>query len=313
MALTVTDFFEEGRDPFELEVVCGETHLGRVIKEPAINRPGLALTGFFQYFANLRIQVMGLAELTYLKHLPDDETRSARLAQLFEQRIPCVVLTRNRHAPPELLAQAESYRVPVLKTPMITNRFINRATLLMEDLSAPRRKFQGTMLDIKGMGVLIEGQPGIGKSETALALIERGHSLISDDLTLLRRDNLGTVVGSADEVTRYHMEIRGLGIIHVPSLFGVASMRREMRLDLVIRLATFDEHADYDRTGMRSETVSLLGADIPLLTIPVAPGRDIAHVVEVAALNQKLKQLGHDAAKELDEKLMRALERKRRQ
>lgn len=312
MALTVADFLEEGRDPFELDVVSGEAHLGRVIKEPAINRPGLALTGFFQYFANLRIQVMGLAELTYLKHLDDDATRAERLAQLFDQRIPCVVLTRGRNAPPELLAQAGAYRVPVLKSPMITNRFINRATLLMEDLTAPRKKFQGTMMDIKGMGVLIEGRPGIGKSETALALIERGHSLISDDLTVLRRDTLGGVVGCADDATRYHMEIRGLGIIHVPSLFGVASMRREMRLDLVIRLETFDDHADYDRTGMRSETLSLLGADIPLLTIPVAPGRDIAHVVEVAALNQKLKQLGHDAAKELDEKLVRALERKRR-
>ncbi len=312
MALTVAEFLEEARDPFELEVVCGEDHLGRIVKEPAFNRPGLALTGFFQYFANLRIQVMGLAELTYLKHLGDDATRTERLAALMRQRVPCVVLTRNRHVPPELLAQAEAHRVPVLKTPLITNRFINRATLLIEDLAAPRQKYQGTMLEIKGMGVLVEGQPGIGKSEIALALIERGHSLISDDLTVLRRDHFGAVVGYADELTRYHMEIRGLGIIHVPSLFGVASMRREKRVDLVVRLEPFDQHADYDRTGMCSETIEILGADIPLVTIPVGAGRDIAHVVEVAALNQKLKQLGHDAAKELDERLMRALERKRR-
>ncbi len=311
MSIRVSKFFEEGRDPFSLEVVAGEAHMGRVIKETALNRPGLALSGFFRYFAHLRIQVMGLAELAYLKNLATEE-RSDRLAGMLKRRIPCVVLTRNRHAPPELLAQAEAYRVPVLKTPMITNRFVNRATLLMEDLSAPRLRYQGTMLEIMGIGVLVEGRPGIGKSETALALIERGHSLVSDDLTVLRTDNLGHVIGYAEDLTRYHMEIRGLGIIHVPSLFGVASMRREMRLDLVIRLESYDGHSDYDRTGLHSDSVSLLGVDIPLLCIPVAAGRDIAHVVEVAALNQKLKQLGHDAAKELDEKLMAALDRKRR-
>lgn len=310
--ISVARFLEEGKTSCGLECIAGEEHLGRIIKEPAINRPGLALAGFFQHFANLRAQVLGLAEIAYLKHLSSSE-RVKILSQLFEHKIPCLILTRNRKALPDILEGAEQYGVPILKSPLITNRFINRATVLMENLTAPIIKYQGTMMDIMGMGVLIEGPPGIGKSETALALIERGHSLVSDDLTVLRKDSTGAIVGFAEDMTRYHMEIRGLGIIHVPSLFGVASMRRQMLLDLVVRLERFDTHKEYDRTGLSSQTVSILGAEIPALTIPVAAGRDIAHVVEVAGLNQKLKQLGHDAAKELDEKLVQALERKRLQ
>ncbi len=311
MSITVEQFFEEGRKPFSLEVVAGQAYLGRIIKETALNRPGLALTGFYQHFAHFRVQVMGLAENAYLKSLSAEERRR-RLRALFDKKIPCVVLTRNRQPLPEILECAESFKIPVLRSPMITNRFINRATLLIENLTAPVVRYQGTMLEIMGIGVLMEGPAGIGKSETALALIERGHSLVSDDLTVLRKDSTGVVMGYAEDMTRYHMEIRGLGIIHVPSLFGVASMRRQMPLDLVVRLEGYDPQKEYDRTGLISQSITIMDEDVPLLTIPVAAGRDIAHVVEVAALNQKLKQLGHDAAKELDDKLMRVLERKRR-
>lgn len=311
MQISIAQFLEAARDVCDLAVVAGEDYLDRSIKEGALNRPGLALSGFFHYFPQRRVQVFGLAENSYLKSLSAADRRE-RLTQLFKQRVPCVVLTRSRHPLPELLECASAFKVPVLRTSLITNRFINQATLVIENLAAPSMKYQGTMIEIMGIGVLMEGPPGIGKSETALALIERGHSLVSDDLTVLRRDSTGAIIGYAQDITRYHMEIRGLGIIHVPSLFGVASMRREMRLDLVVRLERFDPQREYDRTGLISETVRLLDAEIPTVTIPVAAGRDIAHVVEVAALNQKLKQLGHDAAKELDEKLVRALERKRR-
>ncbi len=310
MQISIAQFLEAAQDVCDLTVASGEKYLDRSIREGALNRPGLALSGFFQYFPQRRVQVFGLAENAYLKSLSAEDRRE-RLTQLFEQRVPCVVSTRSRHPLPELLECASAFKVPVLKTSLITNRFINQATLVIENLAAPSMKYQGTMIEIMGMGVLMEGPPGIGKSETALALIERGHSLVSDDLTVLRRDSTGAINGSALDITRYHMEIRGLGIIHVPSLFGVASMRREMRLDLVVRLERFDPKREYDRTGLISETVKILQAEVPAVTIPVAAGRDIAHVVEVAALNQKLKQLGHDAAKELDEKLVRALERKR--
>ena len=306
MAVTVGQFLEAGRASLSLKIVAGETGLDRVIQEETLNRPGLALAGFFQYFAHRRIQVLGLAENAYLKSLSEGE-RVARVRQFFERQIPCVVFTRSRHGFPEMEPMADEYRVPLLKTSLITSRVFNSSTIIMENLVCPRVRVQGTMVDIGGIGVLLEGNAGVGKSETALALIERGHSLVADDITILRRDSAGTIIGSAVEITRYHLEIRGLGIIHVPSLFGVASMRSEMRLDLIVRLHRPDPKIEDDRTGLQRQTRDVLGVKIPLITLPVAAGRDLAHVVEVAALNQKLKQLGHDAAKELDERLVQKL------
>ncbi|MBU1694380.1 MAG: HPr(Ser) kinase/phosphatase [Verrucomicrobia bacterium] len=308
MGITVRQFLDTGGASLGLALVAGEKYLDRIVPEEALNRPGLALAGFLRYFAFRRIQVLGLAEMTYLKTLADAE-RSARLKQFFESQIPCVVVTRSRHLFPEMEEMAEHGHVPVLKTSMVTSRFINEATIIMENLVAPRLRAQGTMVDILGIGVLIEGKPGIGKSETALALIERGHSLVADDLTVLRRDSSGVIIGAAVEITSCHMEIRGLGIIHVPSLFGVASMRKEMRLDLIVRLHRPEPGDEDERTGLNPQHREVLGVPIPVITIPVAAGRDLAHVVEVAALNQKLKQMGHDAAKELDEKLMKTLTR----
>ena len=310
MAITVQQFVEAGREVLTLKVMAGEKHLQRPIQEEALNRPGLALAGFYQYFAHRRIQVLGLAENAYLKSLSSHE-RSTRMRRFFARQIPCVVMTRSRHAFPEMERLANECHVPVLASPMITSRFVNAATIIMENLTLPRTRAQGTMVDIGGIGVLLEGAAGVGKSETALALIERGHSLVADDITVLRRDSTGVVMASAVEITRYHLEIRGLGIIHVPSLFGVASMRSEMRLDLIVNLHRQDPAVEDDRTGLAQKTRDVLGVEIPLITIPVAAGRDLAHVVEVAALNQKLKQLGHDAAKELDDRLMTALTRKR--
>jgi HPr kinase/phosphorylase len=310
VAIAVRQFLEIGRKSLSLEVSAGKAHLDRPMQEGALNRPGLALAGFFQYFAHRRIQVLGLAEHAYLKSLSAGE-RAARVRQFFQKQIPCVVVTRSRRAVPEVEGMADEFHVPVLKRPMITSRFINAATIIMENLMSPHMRAQGTTVDIMGIGVLLEGEPGVGKSETALALIKAGHSLVADDSTALRRDSTGMIIGSAVEITRYHMEIRGLGIIHVPSLFGVASVRSEMRLDLIVRLHRPDLEIEDDRTGLAHQTRDVLGVKIPLITIPVAAGRDLAHVVEVAALNERLKQLGHDAAKELDEKLVLALTQKK--
>ncbi len=309
MGISVRQFYEQGRDTLSLEVVSGEKYLDREIQEEALNRPGLALTGFFQYFAFRRIQVVGLAETAYLKSL-DRQDRSKRIRELFSRKIPCVVITRSRNPLPEIMEASDEFKIPLLKSPMITNRFINAATIIVENLVAPVERFQGTTMEIMGIGVLLEGKPGIGKSETALALIERGHSLVSDDITVLRRNNMGEIIATAEDITRYHMEIRGLGIIHIPSLFGVASMRREARLDLVIQLRRPEPDLEYDRTGLSPEFTEIFGIKLPVITIPVTAGRDIAHVVEVAALNQTLKYLGHDAVKELDDKLLGILGKK---
>lgn len=298
----VSDFMEAGRESMGLDVVAGEGGLGHTIPEATLNRPGLALAGFFKYFAHRRIQVLGLAEQTYLASLSPEE-RLSRLRAFFGKKIPCAVFTRHRKVLPEIRELAEEFRVPVLRTGMITKHFINGATIVMANLAAPRRTFQGTMVEIQGIGVLLQGKAGMGKSETALSLISRGYALVSDDVTSLRRDSAGSIIASPVSVTRYHMEIRGLGIIHVPSLFGVASVRAAKRLDLIVTLCPAEEREKLELCS-GGTSIDILGVAIPHVFVPVAPGRDLANVVETAALNEKLKKLGHDAEKELDERLM---------
>ena len=302
--ITVSKLLEFGSDSLKLKVLVGENFLDRKINETAMNRPGLALTGFFTYFANQRLQIFGLAELTYIKNL-NSKDRKYRLEEVFKKNIPGIVLTRKRKAIPEILELAAKYNVPVLSTSMVTMDFVNACTVMLDDLTAPAKRIQGTALEIMGIGVLLRGDPGIGKSETALALIERGYSLVSDDVTEIRRTSRGKLICWANDLTRYHMEIRGLGIIHVPSLFGVSSIRRKTELDLVIDLKM--PSGEEDRTGVLQETIDIVGVNVPLITLPVRSGRDMANIVEVAALNQKLKELGHDAAKELDDKIITRL------
>ena len=309
MSIQLKDLLEKGEDRLSLELIWGEAHLDRVVEEKAINRPGLALTGFFQYFAQRRLQVFGLAEFTYLKSLKPAE-RELRLRGVFGKNIPAIIIARNRNPLPELRALAEEYKVPLFRTAMITSHFINESTLLIEELTAPRGRIQGTMLEIMGIGVLLQGKAGIGKSETALSLIERGYSLVADDVTEVVRNSSGRVMAYANELTRYHMEIRGVGIVHVPSLFGVAAIRRDSELDLVIELHSYTNDADEERTGILPGEIEVLDVAFPYYSLPVSPGRDMANIVEATALNHKLKILGHDAAKELDEKVIGTFLRK---
>ncbi len=308
--VTVRTLLEVGRADLEIELVAGERGLGRRIPEITINRPGLALTGFFEHFAPRRVQVLGWAEYAYLGSL-DAGARTERLRQFFQRKLPCVVLARGKRGFPEMTALAEEFRTPLLRTRKVTKHFVNAATIVMENLTAPRLKALGTMLEIQGIGVLIEGKPGMGKSETALALIRRGGALVSDDVTSLRLDSAGSVLGAAVDVTRFHMEIRGVGIVHVPSLFGVASVRGEKKLELVVTLCQPSECEPGGRNLSERGFREFLGVEIPRVFIPVAPGRDIANVVEAAALDQKLRTLGHDAEKELDANLMALLSRGR--
>lgn len=309
MTITLKELLEQGAERLCLSLVWGEEYLDRVIEERAINRPGLALTGFFQYFALHRLQVFGLAELTYLKSLKSKE-RESRLRAIFEKNIPGVIVSRNRNPLPEFEPLSKEYKVPVFRTCMITSRLINECTLLIEELTAPRGRLQGTMLEIMGMGVLMQGRAGIGKSETALSLIERGCSLVSDDVTEVVREGRGRVTAYANELTRYHMEIRGVGIVHVPSLFGVAAIRRQANLDIVINLHPYENDAEEERTGICPEKITVLDVEFPFYSLPVSPGRDMANIVAATALNHKLKMLGHDAAKELDEKVIGTFLRK---
>jgi len=302
-AVTVEKFYTEQTAALELKLVAGASGLKRIIREPTVNRPGLVLTGFTRYFANKRIQVIGNAEAYYLKSLSHEE-RKARYATLFSYKIPCLTFSRGLNPDRQLLKAAEEADVPVFQTPLLTMRFINLATIALEMVFAPRGTEMGSMVDILGVGVIIRGESGIGKSESVLALIERGYSLVADDVTKVTLVDGHEVIGTSAELTRNHMEVRGIGIINVAAMFGVKSIRKEKQVDLVITLKGWSEVPDVDRVGMEEEHVSILGVDVPHITIPVRPGRDLARLIEVAAFQTKLKASGYNPAKELNDRLI---------
>jgi HPr kinase/phosphorylase len=301
--VTVQRFYTAHSSSLGLNLIAGAGGLKRIIREPTVNRPGLVLSGFTRYFAFKRIQVIGNAEAFFLKSLPPEE-RAQRSATFFSHKIPCVVFSRSLHPDKIFLRAAEHAGVPIFRCPLVTMKFINLATLALEMMFAPRGTEMGSMVDILGVGVIIRGESGIGKSESVLALIERGYSLVADDVTKVTLVDGREVMGTSAEVTRNHMEVRGIGIINVAAMFGVKCIRQEKRVDLVITLKGWNDVADVDRLGMEQETVKILGIDIPHITIPVRPGRDLARLIEVAAFQTKLKSSGYNPAKELNDRLI---------
>ncbi|MFM1768613.1 MAG: HPr kinase/phosphorylase [Verrucomicrobiota bacterium] len=301
--VTVERFYTQHAEALELRLIAGANGLKRPIREPTVNRPGLAIAGFTKYFASKRVQALGSAETTYLKSLPGDE-RTRRYELLFSHKMPCVVFSRNLKPDRAFLRAAEAADVPIFQTPLITMKFINLATLALEAMFAPRGTDIGSMVDILGIGVIIRGESGIGKSECVLALIERGYSLVADDITRVTLLDGRDVMGTSAELTRNHMEVRGIGIINVAAMFGVKSIRKEKRVDLVVSLKTWEDVPDVDRLGMEDQYTEILGVPIPHIIIPVRPGRDLARLVEVAAYQTKLKQSGYNPAKELNDRLI---------
>src|SRR5690349_12550273 len=301
--VTVERFYTEHSSALEMHLVAGASGLKRPIREPTVNRPGLVLSGFTRYFAFKRIQTIGNAEAYFLKSLPEEE-RIKRYATLFKFKIPCVVYSRNLHPDKLFLKTAEEAEVPIFRCPLVTMKYINLATLALEMMFAPRGTEMGSMVDILGMGVVIRGESGIGKSESVLALIERGYSLVADDVTKVTLVDGREVMGTSAEITRNHMEVRGIGIINIAAMFGVKAIRQEKRVDLVITLKAWNEVAEVERLGMEEEYTKILGIDIPHITIPVRPGRDLARLIEVAAFQAKLKSTGYNPAKELNDRLI---------
>jgi HPr kinase/phosphorylase len=301
--VTVERFYTEHSGALELKLVGGASGLKRVIREPTVNRPGMVLTGFTRYFAYKRVQAIGNAEASFLRSLPTPQ-RARCYKAFFSYRMPCVIFSRNLHPDAHFLRAAEVAGVPVFRSPMVTMKLINLATLALEMMFAPRSTEMGSMVDILGVGVILRGESGIGKSESVLALIERGYSLVSDDITRVTLVDGREVVGTSAEVTRNHMEVRGIGIINVAALFGIRSTRHDKRVDLVITLKKWEDVPDVDRVGTEQEYVKILGIDIPHITIPVRPGRDLARLVEVAAFHTKLKASGYNPAQELNDRLI---------
>ena len=309
--VTVESFYTGHADALQLKLLAGAAGLKRIIREPTVNRPGLALAGFTKYFANKRVQIMGNAECHFLKSVPLEE-REARYRQLLTYKIPCLVFCRGYHPDKVLLRLAEEHDVPVFQCPLITMKFINLATLALEGMFAPRGSEMGSMVDILGIGVIIKGESGIGKSECVLALLERGYSLVADDITRVQLIDGRDVMGSCAELTRHHMEVRGIGIINVQQMFGVRAVRDEKRVDLVVTLKVWEQVPDVDRVGMEEQQTQILGVDVPHMIIPVRPGRDLARLVEVAAFQTKLKQSGHNPAKELNDMLIAKMQREQK-
>jgi HPr kinase/phosphorylase len=300
---TVAHFYETYRERLKLDLVTGGNGLHRMIREGTVNRPALALSGFFRYFAHRRVQVMGAAELTYLKGIS-----RARQSEIFEtmvrKGVPCIVLTRSFHPTPALREVAERLKLPVFRTPLITMDFVNLAIHCLDVEFAPETTEHATTMDVKGVGVMIRGDSGIGKSECALALIERGHSLIADDLTVIRLVNDRDLMASSRDLNRGYMECRGIGIINIAEMFGVRSIRPEKRIDMVISLREWTPDVIEERTGLEENFYEIFGRQLSHMELFVRPGRDIARLVEVAALTFALKRMGHDPAKEFNERLI---------
>ncbi|HWB59948.1 MAG TPA: HPr(Ser) kinase/phosphatase [Chthoniobacteraceae bacterium] len=307
--VTVGDLYTRHSEALQLKLLGSAEGLDRRIREPTINRPGLALAGFFTYFAEKRLQVFGSAELSYLKSRPETEVRE-RMQTLCKKPIPGIIIARGIRPPKSLLEEAEKAGIAVFRTPMITMKFINAATIALEYDFSPTRSEHGSMVDIMGVGTLVRGSSGIGKSECVLGLIERGHSLVSDDITRFRAIEGRELVGTSPDLTRHHMEVRGLGIINVTSIFGIGSIRSDKRLDMVVTLKDWQELEEVDRIGLEQEYYEILDILVPHITIPVRTGRDLARLVEVAALDQKLKSTGQNSAVEFNQRLLNLMQKK---
>lgn len=310
-SISVGHFYANHAAHLGLKLEGASKGMNRPIREPTINRPGLALTGFYSYFAGKRVQVVGAAELSFLRSL-DDETLTARLESLFAKKIPCLIIARNATIPPALLEVASAAETPVFRTHMITMKFINAATIALENEFSPASSEHGSMVDILGVGTLIRGKSGIGKSECVLELIERGYSLVSDDITRFRLADGRELVGTASELSRFHMEVRGIGIINVAAIFGAGAVRPEKKLDLVVTLKEWHEVEDVDRIGLDQDLYEILGIKVPHLTIPVKIGRDLGRLVEVAALDTKLKGMGQNSALEFNQRLLQMMQDQRK-
>jgi HPr kinase/phosphorylase len=291
----------------ELDLLAGAAGLERRITLPYVQKTGLALAGYDAYLRGGRVLIFGESEIRFMEQL-DATTRTQALRRLFARDLPCVMITTGLDGPPELAAEAERGGVPLLRTALPTPIAIERLTTLLEDRLAPSEIRHGVLLDILGLGVLLTGESGIGKSECALDLVVRGHRLVADDTVEIRCRDQSILIGTCPELTRHHVEIRGLGVINVTDLFGVSATRSSKRIELVVHLERWESGREYDRLGLDASGVEILGVRIPAVTMPVAPGRNLAMLVEVAARNQLLRTRGRHAARLLAERLERRLE-----
>ena len=272
-----------------------------------VNRPSLQIAGFFDYFDPARIQILGKVEYTYLEKMSSEE-RTEKLEKLLMQPIPALIVTRGMDVFPELLACAEKYKHPILRSSWSTSRFLSALILGLNVRLAPMTTMHGVLVEVYGEGVLLIGESGVGKSETAIELVKRGHRLVADDAVEIKRVSSKTLVGSSPEIIRHFIELRGIGIIDVKRIFGMGAVKDTENIDLIINLENWQSGKHYDRLGLDNHTTDVLGISVPSLTIPVKPGRNLAIIVEVAAMNHRQRRMGYNAAEELNNRLMEQME-----
>jgi HPr kinase/phosphorylase len=301
ISIEVQQLLAEVHGALQLSLVSDWGGLDRRITRPRIQKPGLELSGFVKHVYADRVQVLGLTEIDYLLSLEPSMALEG-VAAYFDRSLCCVILTRGLEPIDLLMQEAKRTGTPVLRTPLMTSTFISRLTRRLEELLSPRSSIHGVLLDVLGVGVLLIGRSGVGKSEAALDLVLKGHRLVADDLVEVTVRPPDTVWGAATDLHQHHMEIRGMGILNITDLFGVAACRDNKKIEVVVELSEIAE-ADYDRLGTDLEVWPVLGVDIPLVRIPLRPGRNIASLIEVVARNQLLKYRGHDSAREFQEKL----------
>ncbi|WP_026894605.1 HPr(Ser) kinase/phosphatase [Clostridiisalibacter paucivorans] len=290
----------------KLQIIYKPEKIDTEIIKSDINRPGLQLAGYFDHFVYDRLQIIGKVESSYLETL-DKETKEYRLNRFFSAPIPALIVSRKMEVDPYMIECAKKYKRPILTTEMPTTKFISKIIGYIDDMLAPSTTIHGVLVDVYGIGILIVGKSGVGKSETALELIKRGHRLVADDAVEIIREEEGKLKGMAPELIRHFLEIRGLGILDIKRLYGIGAVRAFKTIELVIELEYWDEEKSYDRVGLDEDFTEILNTKLPKIVIPVKPGRNLAMIMEVAAKNHRQKQMGYNAAVELNNKLMKQM------
>lgn len=299
-------------EKMKLENLTPEVSVSKIkISQPDINRPALQLTGYFEHFEETRIQVIGFVEYTYMQNNMSDEQKEEIYAQLFSYKVPCVVFCRDMMPDEIFLTKANEYQIPVFLSKKSTSAFMAEAIRWLNVKLAPFISVHGVLVDVYGEGVLITGESGIGKSEAALELIKRGHRLVTDDVVEIRKVSDETLIGTAPDITKHFIELRGIGIIDVKALFGASSVRETQNIDLVIKLEDWDKDKEYDRLGLEEEYIEYLGNKVVCHSIPIRPGRNLAIICESAAVNHRQKKMGYNAAQELYKRVQANLAKRR--
>jgi HPr kinase/phosphorylase len=308
-SITVEFLYNKTKDRFKLKLLNENVGFTREIKEPNLHRPGLPLAGFLELFSYNRVQIFGNTECRYLSNL-DVEERTSALEKIFKYEIPCLIVTTDNVPSDEMKVLANKYQIPIFGTPYSTTKIFYLLSDFLDDQFAPRLSVHGSLVDVYGVGMLFVGKSGIGKSEVALDLVERGHRLVADDVVILTKKGEGILMGAGTDLVKHFMELRGIGIIDIRSMFGVRAIRFQKRLEVVIELEIWDDHSEYTRTGLDDVATSIMDVDIPYIKLPIIPGKNITVISEIIALNYLLRHYGYDAAKVLQQRITERIRKK---